>query len=498
MTTEAERPVADRPNILLICTDQQRFDALAAYRNPEIDTPNLDRLAGQGALFENCYVQAPVCAPSRASLMSGQYLHNHGLYANGVQLPDRIELLPAALAAAGYDCGLVGKWHLDACSAGRTEEKPDGFRVWQWAHDPYPGSSENAYHRWLSVAHPDVYDAVLGTRRERRDPRGRTAGVAGSPIDVVPTEAHYSHWVGEETIRYLTRSRPGDRPFFFVTNFFDPHHSFGAPREYVDRYRAADLSRPNTVPGELDGKPPILSEASEKSYAGHAPGYRDYTADDLQEIKANYYAMVSLVDDEVGRILTTLEAEGIADRTVVIFTSDHGELLGDHQLMLKGPMMYDCAIKVPLLIRWPGTIPAGTRIDELVEWIDLTATVADLAGASLPRCQGRSLLGLATGTADSHRGWALCECRDSGHPYDPPVHTTMVRQDDLKIIVHHGAPASARQRTGELYDLATDPRELINLWEDPGYAPQRQRMTELVLDVLVATEDRSQHRKAFW
>jgi arylsulfatase len=488
----------DRPNILLICTDQQRFDALAAYGNPEIDTPNLDRLARQGALFENCYVQAPVCAPSRASLMSGLYLRNHGLYANGVQIPDQIALLPEAIQAVGYDCGLVGKWHLDACFAGRTEERPAGFRVWQWAHDPYPGSSENAYHRWLSVAHPDVYDVVLGKRRDRRDVGGRTAGVAGSLIDVVPTEAHYSHWVGEETIRYLTGSRPADRPFFFIANFFDPHHSFGAPKEYVDRYRPDDLSRPNTVPGELDGKPPILAEASRESYAGHAPGYQDYSAEDLQEIKANYYAMVSLVDDEVGRILSTLDAEGIADDTIVIFTSDHGEMLGDHQLMLKGPMMYDCAIKVPLLIRWPGKIQPDSRIGELVEWIDLTATITAVTGASLPRCQGRSLVGLATGAAMEHRGWALCEYRNSGHPYDPAVHTTMVRQGDIKIIVHHGSPASERQRTGELYDLAADPGELINLWDDPGQAELRQRMTELVLDVMVATEDRSQERKAFW
>jgi arylsulfatase A-like enzyme len=495
MTPPIDNP-GTRPNILLICTDQQRFDALQAAGNPEIDTPHLDQLAADGAMFENCYVQAPVCAPSRASLMSGLYLRNHGLYANGVQVPDTVRLLPEALADAGYDCGLVGKWHLDACFAGRTEDKPAGFRVWLWAHDPYGGSSENAYHRWLSVAHPDVYDLVLGQRRDRQ--RGKTSGIAGSPIDVVPTEAHYSHWVGNETVRYLTHARPADQPFFFVANFFDPHHSFGAPKEYVDRYQADQLSGPNTVPGELDSKPPIFAEASEKSSAGHAPGFLDYSEDDLRQIKASYYAMVSLVDDEVGRILAALEAEGLAEDTVVIFTSDHGEMLGDHQLMLKGPMMYDCAVKVPLLIRWPGQIAAGRRISELVQWIDLTATFVELAGADLPRCQGRSLLELATGETDHHRGWALCEYRDSGHPYDPPVHTTMVRRDHIKVIVHHGPPSSGRDRTGELYDLAADSDELINLWDDPEHAGMRQSMTEFLLDVMVATEDRSQVRKAFW
>ncbi|QDP96130.1 sulfatase-like hydrolase/transferase [Microlunatus elymi] len=486
----------DRPNVLLICTDQQRFDTLAGYGNTEIDTPNLDRLATDGALFENCYVQAPVCAPSRASLMSGMYLHNHGLYANGVRLPESVRLLPTALAETGYDCGLVGKWHLDACADGRTEDKPAGFRVWQWAHDPYRGSSENAYHRWLATAHPEVYDLVLGQRRDRN--RGRTAGVAGSPIDVVPTEAHYSRWVGDETIRYLTGARPAEQPFFFVANFFDPHHSFGAPKEYLERYRPEELSRPNTVPGELDAKPPILAEASARSYSGHAAGYQDYSADDLQQIKAAYYAMVSLIDDEVGRILRVLHEQGLDEHTVVIFTSDHGELLGDHQLMLKGPMMYDCSVRVPLLIRWPGRIAAQTKITELVQWIDLTATIAELTGASLPRCQGRSLLGLADGSASEHRGWALCEYRDSGHPYDPPVHTTMVRRGDIKIIIHHGQPCTTRRRTGELYDLATDPGELMNLWDRLDHAELRQEMTEFAFDVMIATDDRSQPRKAFW
>ncbi len=489
----------DRPNILLICTDQQRFDALGAAGNDEIDTPHLDRLAAQGAMFTHTYVQAPVCAPSRASLMSGQYLTGHGLHANGVAVRPGEPLLPEVLADGGYDCGLIGKWHLAACSGGVVEEKSPGFRVWQWAHDPYPGSSENAYHRWLELAHPEVYEAVLGRRRDEPGRGvGQTAGVAGSPVDVVPTEAHYSHWVGEETIRFLSRARDTDAPFFLISNFFDPHHSFGAPQEYLDRYRPDALSRPQTVPDELDAKPPIFTEASEKSYAGHAPGYRDYDAGQLQEIKAAYYAMVSLVDDEVGRILAVLEEQGLAQDTMVVFTSDHGEMLGDHQLMLKGPMMYDCAIRVPLLVRWPGHVPAGIRVEELVEWIDLTATITDVAGVDMPRSQGISLLPLASGRPAAHRGWALSQYRDSGHPYDPPVHTTMVRRGRHKIVVHHGPPSSARERTGELYDLQQDPAELVNLWHDPNSAPLRGELTEFVLDVLVATEDRSQPRTAFW
>lgn len=494
--TDQSTSADPRPNVLLICTDQQRFDALGAAGNPEVSTPNLDRLAQESAQFTNCYVQSTVCAPSRASLMTGQYVHTHGLWANGVALPDQAVLLPEVVDRAGYDCGLVGKWHLDACFGPRTEPAPKGMRVWRWSHAPYWGSSENAYHRWLAAAHPDEFDRL----QAQRQGGVRTAGVAGDTFDTLPTEAHYSHWVGNETIDFLTSARLQDRPFFFIANFFDPHHSFGAPKEYRDRYLAEQLSRPKTVDGELDSKPPVLAEASRESYGGHAPGYTTYSPDELQDIKANYYAMVSLVDDEVGRILAAVDAQGLADNTVVIFTSDHGEMLGDHQLMLKGPFLYDCAIKVPLLIRWPGHVVAGQRIEELVQWIDLTATIVEATDAELPRGQGTSLLPLIDGRTpgDAHRGWALSEYRDSGHPLDPAVHATMLRRGRHKITVHHGPPSTARARTGELYDLDVDPDELVNLWDDPAHLDLRHELSALLLDTLVSTEDRSQPRKAFW
>ncbi|MGP3937402.1 sulfatase family protein [Nonomuraea sp. KM88] len=479
----------NRPNILLICTDQQRFDAMGAYGNDEIDTPNLDRLAEQGVLFDNCYVQSPVCGPSRASLMSGRYVHAHGAWANGVGLPAHERLFSRALADHGYDCGLAGKFHIGgACFGGRLEPRlDDGFRVFRWAHDPYPGSSENAYHRWLRAVRPDLYETAA------------RAG-SGTGFDTLPTEFHYSRWIGDETVDYLRRSRDADKPFFFVANFFDPHHAFGAPQEYVDRYRGKTLRGPVTRDGELAGKPPVLTEASHRSYAGHARGYTEYTESELHDVRVSYYAMVSLVDDEVGRILAVLEEEGLAEDTLVVFTSDHGEMLGDHQLMLKGPMMYECAVRVPLVMRWPAGLPAGARRAELVQWIDLATTFLAAAGAPpLPRGQGLNLLPLARGEQDAPvRDWALCEYRNSGHPYDEPVHTTMLRHDRWKLVVYHGAPSTTRARSGELYDLGADPAELDNLWDDPAHAVTRAGLQELLLDVLVATEDRSQPREAHW
>lgn len=479
---------AGRPHLLVLCTDQQRFDALGAAGNDEIHTPNLDRLAAQGARLSNCYVQAPVCGPSRASLMTSRYLHSHGQWANGVDLAPATRLFTAVLAEAGYDCGLVGKLHLGAAARGRTEPRvDDGFRTFAWAHDPYLATEANHYHRWLDEHFPGELERCLAE--------------GAAAFDTLRTEAHYSRWVGEETVRFLREGRDRDRPFCFIANFFDPHHGFGAPQEYRDRYDPAALSAPVGSPEELAGKPAIYTQASIASYAGGQPGFRDFTADQIQEIRAQYYAMVTLVDDEVGRILAELDEQGLADDTLVVFTSDHGELLGDHQMLLKGPMMFDCSVKVPLLVRWPGRVEPGTVRDDIVEWIDLAPTLLDAAGApELGGAQGRSLLPLLapdpTVTGWQHREWALSEYRNSGAPYDPPVSTTMLRSGQHKLVVHHGAPTTSRDRDGELYDLASDPDELINLFHDPQSADLRRRLSDELIDVLVATEPHDQPRIA--
>lgn len=485
---------SQQPNILFICTDQQRYDSLGCYGNRYVQTRAIDRLAAEGVLFEQCYVQSPVCAPSRASLVTGRYVHNQGLWANGVALPAHEQLFTKALAAAGYDGGLVGKLHLAACFGGRTEIRPDdGLRVFDWAHDPSHGSPKNQYHRWLEKHYPALY-AQASARQSGRQQHEAVA------FDTMPTEAHYSHWVGERAIDFLQAGRNPESPFFLWVNFFDPHHPFVAPEEYLARYDAGKLPRPIYQAEDLLSKPAILTEASRESYAGHARGFVTYSDEEIEQIVAAYYAMVTLIDDEVQRILQKLDDLGLRENTLVIFTSDHGEMLGDHQLLLKGPMMYEGAVRVPLILRWPGRLPAGERRSHLVQWIDLNSTMLEAAGLPpLPRNQGQSLLPLARGDEDATpRGWALCEYRNSGHPYDPPVHTTMIRREDYKLIAYHGEPASARPRTGELYDLAVDPQELHNLWDQPEYFQVRVELQEFLLDVLVATEDRSQPREAYW
>ncbi len=483
-----------RPNILFICTDQQRYDAVGCYGNRHIITPAIDALAAEGVLFEQCYVQNPVTAPSRASLVTGRYPHAHGLWANGVPLPAGNPLFTRTLADAGYDCGLVGKWQLGPAFGGRTETRlDDGFRVFEWAHDPAHASPDNRYHRWLEARFPDLYAAVSAAGPKRAD-------YPAVGFDAMPTEAHFSRWLGETAVEFLRDRRDPERPFFLWTNFFDPHHPFAAPQEYLDRYDPAALPAPIGGPQDLADRPPILAEASRKSYAGRARGFVEYTPEEIREMVRTYYAMVTLIDDEVARILATLDERGLADDTFVVFTSDHGEMLGDHGLLLKGPMFYEGAVRAPLILRWPGSLPVGARRTDLVQWIDLTSTLLDVAGAPpLQGAQGKSLLPLARGDNDApHRGWALSEYRNSGHPYDPAVHATMLRWGRYKLVAHHGPPATDRPPSGELYDLEADPRELRNLWDEPSMAATRVELERMLLDVLVATEERSQLREAYW
>ena len=504
----APSSTATRPNILLICTDQHRFDVLGCYGNSHVKTPNIDRLAAEGVLFERCYTPNPVCAPTRASILTGRYPHAHGLWANGVPLPPHEQLFTRTLADAGYDCGLIGKLHIAACFGGRTEPRyDDGFRVFRWSHAPNHRSPENAYHRWLEERHPRLF-AEADAAARGRPPGTSGTKVSGASFDDMPVEAHYTRWVAEETITFLQETRDKQKPFFLWSNFFDPHHPFVAPQEYRDRYDASTLPLPLGQDEDLGTKPPILSEASQQSYAGHARGYAEHSADEIREIVRDYYAMVSFIDDEVGRIMAALEEQGLRESTLVVFTSDHGEMLGDHRLLLKGPMMYEGAVHVPLILSQPGGavgqggahkwLPAGQRRDDFVSLLDLCATSLDAAGLpDLPRSQGLSLLPVARGSAPG-RDYALCEYRDSGHPYNPPVHVTMLRKGDHKLVVHHGDPATDRARTGELFDLSADPAELTNVWDDPAARTLRTQLQERLLDALVATEDRSQPREAHW
>jgi len=472
----------DRPNILWICSDQQRFDTIRALGNERINTPHIDRLVGEGVAFTQASCQSPVCTPSRASFLTGRYPRTTRCRQNGQAIPADERLLPRILADAGYVCGLSGKLHLASCSDGKVEERiDDGYQVFHWSHHPQPDWPENAYQQWLT-AQGVSWDELYA---------GEESGYVRAGM---PAEYHQTTWCAEMAIDFIREQVKGNpvslgnrvsTPWLFSVNMFDPHHPFDPPQEYLDRYDPADMPLPKWRDDELVSKP----EVQQRDHRGahDEPGFMEFAAlsdDEKRRITAAYYAMIELIDDQVGRMLAALEETGQRENTIVIFTSDHGEMLGDHGIYLKGPHMYDEAVRVPLVMSWPGHFQQGLRSDALVELTDLAPTLMEACGLEPePQMQGRSFHSILTGEADPdhHRDAVFSEYLNSWTHHR--CYTSMLRTETEKIVVHHGT------EPGELYDLQDDPDEFTNLWDDPDRTEMKARLLKQCCDAIAFTAD---------
>lgn len=461
----------ERPNVLWLCTDQQRFDTIHALGNPLIRTPNIDRLVKEGVTFTSAYCQSPVCTPSRASFLTGRYPRTTRCRQNGQKIPDDEILISRLFADAGYRCGLAGKLHLASCSDGKVETRiNDGYHDFHWSHHPQPDWKENAYTQWLE-SKGQSWDQLY---------QGETDGYVKVGV---PAQYHQTTWCAEKTIEFIRDNQ--SRPWFFSFNCFDPHHAFDPPADYLSRYDPAKMPLPKRHESEPLTKTSFQELDSE--WAHNSPGEFHagaMTDDNRRRVTAAYYAMCELIDDSVGRILQALEDTSQRKNTIVIFMSDHGEMLGDHGLYFKGPHFYDEAIRVPLVISCPERFESDLRIDGLTELVDLAPTL--LEACELPssdRMQGRSLLRQLTGQCDgqSHREFVYCEYYNSWTHSD--AYATMVRTDEAKIVVYHGT------EQGELYDLEADPDEFINLWDDDSYWDLQLDMMKLCFDASVLSMD---------
>ncbi len=321
------------PNILWFCTDQQRFDTVQALGNPHIRTPNLDRLATEGVAFTHAFCQSPICTPSRASFLTGRYPGNVRACMNGnEEWGEGAPLITKLLADEGYDCGLSGKFHL-AGAHGREEPRPheDGYRVFHWSHDPqdrYP--SGHAYADWLAAQGYALRDL-------REDPAS------------ISPDLHQTTWCTDRAIDFISEKRRKG-PWLMSVNVFDPHAPFDPPQEYLDRYDPAKIPPPLFRPTDL-----TTQDAIPGDFQNTARPPEEFGA---QRVIAAYYAMIELIDENVGRLLDALEETEQRENTVIIFTSDHGEMLGDHGLLLKGCRFYEGLVRVPLIISWSGHFPA--------------------------------------------------------------------------------------------------------------------------------------------
>lgn len=432
-----------RPNILWYCTDQQRFDTIAALGNRFVRTPTLDALVAGGTAFTHAYCQSPICTPSRASFMTGMYASRVHNCRNGNEAwPGHPPLISKLLADSGYDCGMAGKFHL-LSSGHRTEPRlDDGYRYWRFSHAPrddWPQGHD--YAEWVRSQGGDL-DALRGSE------------------DRVPPELHQTKWTSDCAIEFINQEHNG--PWLLTLNPYDPHPPFIPPKSYAEQFDPEQMPGPYFRDSDLEQQAKLLN--IDFQTAGQHPDEFDG-----KKLQALYYAMIAQIDDQFARILQCLDESGQRENTVIIFTSDHGETVGDHGLLYKGCRFYEGLVRVPLIFSWPGHIQSNVRSDALVELTDMSATILDLAGITPPDpMHGRSLLPILRGetSADYHRDFVRCEYFDALDPQfcvgdGDHSFATMYRERRYKLVVYHG------HNLGELYDLETDPWEFDNLWEHP-------------------------------
>ncbi len=468
-----------QPNIILIITDQQRYDTIRALGFPYMDTPNLDRLVNEGVTFTNCFITAPSCAPSRASLFTGYYPHTTGILRNADRWTRSwVELL----ADAGYYCVNIGKMHT------WPMETPLGF------HERYVVENKDRYleARWFF----DEWDKGLRARglvkqqreqyRELPDYNERL----GAFEWVLPEDTQSDMFVGDMATWWLDTKPKPDRPLFMEIGFPGPHPPYDPIPRYAEPYLERELPLPSVTEEELESQPPAYKEYRQHSVdIDHDSVVHQLnpTREQLHRQRAYYLANVTMIDEKVGEVLQSLEAKGYLEDAVVIFTSDHGDALGDHGHSQKWTM-YDIIVHMPAIVWAPGRFAGGRTVDGLCQLMDLGPTILELAGVEPPESfEAESLLPALEG-----EDWAGREVVFSEHARDPILTGTefmsMVRTREWKLVHFLDDPA------GQLFNMREDPEEVENLWDDAAYEGVKREL----LDVLREWHIRSQSRTASW
>lgn len=440
-----------RPNVLLIQADQFRSDCLGWAGNPDVRTPHLDALAADGVGYASAFCPLPVCTPSRYSLLSGQYVHQHGGWTNHCTLPPALDTFPKALRRSGYRTAAVGKMH---CTPTYLDV---GYDRMVLAEQHGPGRYDDDYHRELRAAGLtpvlDLLDQEEPLRPLAGDAYWDSYGTAPSDL---PEEWHSTTWIADRALAELREWTPDGGQLLHVS-FVKPHHPFDPPAPWDTAYRPEELT---LLPGWTPEVPP-----DDRRHQHAYFSYDTLTEPVLRRVMAAYYATISQLDHHVGRLLGLLRERGLYEDTLVVFTSDHGEYLGFHHLLLKNGPMYDPLAKVPLVVKFPAAHPgagrAGERSAELVSLVDVAPTVLGACGAAA----ASPLPGLDLGDPAAGRDVVCAESRRDGAEF-------MVRTRTHKLLAYADPARDA------LFDLAADPLELENRIAEPGYAPVAAALRE--------------------
>lgn len=514
-----------RPNFILFITDQHRADYLGCYGHPVLRTPNIDGIAERGIAFDRFYVASPVCMPNRASLMTCRMPSSHGVTMNGVPLSTKNVTFVELLKAAGYKTALIGKSHLQTFTgAPPTTKFPDAregyFRAngdlaeavrhdlngpiykyeepdfWSGPQPRVPTPFYGFDHVELVTGHGDRiggdYTAWL---LERVSNAGELIGPENQlPHDyacpqavrtAVPADLYSTKYIAERAAAFLEDHENEDQPFFLMVSWPDPHHPFNPPGKYWDMYHPDDFPVPDAFSRNDWTPPPHVAGVLTTRDSGKAnlKGMNAVgcSAREAQEAQALTCGMISMVDDAVGEVQAALSKSGRADQTVEIFTTDHGDHLGDHRLLFKGAEQYEQITRVPFLWADPEDV-SGQRTASIGQTHDIGATILERAKVECAwGMQGQNLLGQQERDVAFIQYAHQKEMDEIGVP--PNIHT--VRDERYRLSVLQD------MKWGELYDIDSDPGEFRNLWDDPNLAPEKSRLMERLVRAELAHVDRS-------
>ncbi|MGB7305987.1 MAG: sulfatase-like hydrolase/transferase [Burkholderiaceae bacterium] len=480
--------MSQQPNIVLIMTDQQRADTVGALGWPWAQTPNLDKLAKSGTSFTNCFVTSPVCVASRASLFNGVYPHSTNIYSNFEPWePNWVSWL----ADAGYHCVNIGKMHINPYDAsGGFHQR---FVVENKDRPLFLDEHERAfYDEWDKAIKAHGLIKPSRYTRVAKDPElfAKALGCFEWELD---ESLHPDTFVGQ-TANWWLDERKAESPFFLQIGFPGPHPPYDPPKRWLDQYGDVDMPFGPVSAEELAGQPSMHAHLRNtmKRFNIDSVAWRDgLSTDELKRIWRHYLANVSLIDHQVGQLITTLEKRGVADNTVILFSSDHADALGEHGHIQKWTM-YDSVTRVPLICRLPSALnsgsPTGVQCHDQVQLMDLASTIVELAGIDVPsNWEARSLMPML-----AHGSWEAATGSDQDKPKAPrpyayaelgrdhiqssAEHLIMRRNDEFKVVIYPGTAE------GELYELQEDPGETNNLWNNPKWRTRRDQAVSEILE----------------
>jgi arylsulfatase A-like enzyme len=496
-----------RNNILLITTDQQHYDAMGVT-NPRIRTPALDRLCAEGTRFTRGYCPNPTCTPTRASMITGLYPSSHGAYSLGTMLDESIPTVGESFAKNGYRSTLIGKAHFQPlrCAPGypSLERQPTmrDLDFWRSFNGPWYGFDRIEVGRMhADESHAGQHYAIWLEEHGLDDWRDYFQPWPPRPKEKsqynerdqrawkLPEELHHTRWIGERSIANLEDHAAEEQPFFLWTSFFDPHPPYVVSEPWASVYDPDEMVPGTFENGEFDDMPPHFAKTQEQ-----APDFSMYDEPggnglhgchsqlrDPEELKkdiACYYGMTSFIDQEIGRILDSLDRLGLAENTLVVFSSDHGHFMGHHGLTAKGPFHYEDLVRVPWIVRQPGAVPAGRTSDAIQSLVDLPQSFLSTCGIEPPGAmQGVDQSAVWRGEAERARDHAIVENRHN----PTSMHLRTYIDERYKLTVYR------EESFGEMFDLVEDPGERRNLWDDPSSAAiKAQLMHKFVQSALRA------------